>query len=549
MDGQYRRLVRSAMAPWALVVFAVITTGAAIWPVPGAVVGVLVLLLVVALVVVGWERTGPLITLLAVVAVLCCAVALREREAASVWIALIVAVALGVGATQDAIHERVVPRARAVNLPGVPSDPRPHEPGKLAPVVPGTAALLALLLIAGSIWSLPDAVDAIVLVLVVIGVAVCCRRLVASIRARRDGSVDARMVAALQDYAPEFYVYFSGPVDGDYQVRMWLPYLERVGVPFAILARNPEMLPRAAQLTDMPLISCPRITGLDACMVPSVRAVFYVNSHGECADAVRYLDRVHIELNHGDSDKPSSYHPIFAMFDRTFVAGQAAIDRFARHGVAMPEDKFVIVGRPQVAAVVEGNLDPLPGCRTVLYAPTWQSGVREMGLSSMGHGEKIVQALLDSGARVIFRPHPLSRGQRSGAALIARIDALLESATTSDRPHLTSALALQESVIDNFNRSDAMVSDISSVPSDYLASCKPVAVALPAGCRADPAEYPMLRAAYLLDPEGEMSEALAALLDAEDVLLPARRELRTYFLGDGDSVQAFVDAARSAVGR
>lgn len=551
MTAVARRLARSMMGMLVLVALAAVTVALAAWPAPGLVVAILALLQVAGVAWVGRYRPGPVLTAVALVAVLACALSLRAHGAATVWVALLVGVAAAVGLAQEPLHQRVVQRVRAVNLPGVPSDSRAQEPGVLAPVVPGVATALALLLAAGTWARVPGFVSLLVLLLLLAGLVGCGVRLRAAIHARRDGSVDREVTRALEQYAPQFLVYFSGPVDGDYQVRMWLPYLERLGVPFAILARNPAMLPRAAALTEVPLIACPRVTGLDACMVSSVRTVFYVNIHGDSADGVRYLDRTHVHLNHGDSDKPSSYHPIFAMFDRNFVAGQAAIDRFAKHGVAMPRDKFVIVGRPQVATVAQHNTDPVHGRRTVLYAPTWQSGMREMSLSSVEYGERIVRALLEGGARVVFRPHPLSRGQRRAANTIARIDELLAAATTPECPHLSSAQALAEGIIDNFNRSDAMVTDISSVASDYLASGKPLAVALPAGTGqlVDAEDYPILRAAYLLDLGADLPAGMAAVLGSgDDPLEPARRDLRSYYLGDEpDSVRVFLDAAHAAL--
>ncbi|HWC21445.1 MAG TPA: CDP-glycerol glycerophosphotransferase family protein [Flexivirga sp.] len=551
MIAMVARIARSGMSVWALVALAAATVALAVWPVAGWVIGVLVLAQQAALIVVGRHRPGPVLATIPLLTALSCVLSLRAHGGATVWVALTAGVAAAVCLAQEPLHQRVVPRVRAVNLPGVPSDPRAHEPGALTPVVPLAAALLALLLLADSGGDVPDVVSVLVLVLVLAAAAACAIRLRSAVRARRDGSVDREVTRALERYAPEFFVYFSGPVDGDYQVRMWLPQLEQLGVPFAILARNPEMLPRAARLTSAPLIACPRVTGLDACMVPSVRAVFYVNIHSECTDGIRYIDRTHVQLNHGDSDKPSSYHPMFAMFDQDFVAGRAAIDRFARHGVSVPEDKFVIVGRPQVAAATEHNIDPVPGRRTVLYAPTWQSGMREMSLSSMEYGEQIVRALLEGGARVVFRPHPLSRGQRRAAAIIARIDAQLEAAASSDSPHLTSSQALSEGIIDNFNRSDAMISDISSVASDYLASCKPLAVVLPTGAGQYPGadDYPVLEAAYLVDVRDDLADALRPVLDADaDPLRSARRDLRAHYLGnERDSVRLFQAAARSVL--
>lgn len=561
MNDQHRRLssviagagrvARSGTGVAALIVLAAITVALAAWPAPGFVVGLLALAQLAGAVVVARYRPGPVLAAISLMAALSCVLSLRAHGGATIWVALTIGLAAAVGLAQEPLHQRVVPRVRAVNLPGVPSDQRAQEPGALAPVVPIAVGLLTLLLIVESVWGVPDFVSLLVLVIVVAGLVACAIRLRSAVRARREGRVDREVTLALERYAPAFFVYFSGPVDGDYQVRMWLPHLEQLGVPFAILARNPKMLPRAARLTDAPVVACPRLTGLDACMVASVRAVFYVNIHSECSDGVRYMDRTHVQLNHGDSDKPSSYHPMFAMFDQDFVAGPAAIERFARHGVSMPADKFVVVGRPQVAAATEHNTDPVPGRRTVLYAPTWQSGMREMSLSSMEYGEQIVQTLLNGGARVVFRPHPLSRGQRRAAAVIARIDALLESTATPECPHLSSAQALTEGIIDNFNRSDAMVSDISSVASDYLASCKPLAVVLPTGAGECPGteEYPVLAAAYLVDVRADLAEGLRPMLDVEaDPLAQVRRDLRTHYLGsESDSVRLFHEAAKAAL--
>ncbi len=88
---------------------------------------------------------------------------------------------------------------------------------------------------------------------------------------------------------------------------------------------------------------------------------------------------------------------------------------------------------------------------------------------------------------------------------------------------------------DCFNESDAMVSDISSVVSDYIASGKPYAVADSAGLGAEEfkRQNTAARAAVVL---GNDALELGALLDAAhvpsaDVLRSERRELKAYLLG------------------
>lgn len=543
----------SATAVLGPVVLAMAAVVLATLDVPAPVVGIVVLALVASLAVLDRIRPGPVLGTLALIGLLATALATAMDDQLSVWLVVTTVMVLLAEVVDDPLGTRLAPTVRAVHLPGVAADTRRRPPGPYTLLVRCAVAGLAALLVIDSVVRLPTMVDMAVLVLVTLGLAWCSLRLRRAVVARRNRVADRAVTEALTAYAPEFYVYFSGPPEGDYQVRMWLPYLERLGVRYAVLAREDGMLGRAAALTSVPVLACPRLAGLDACMVPSVRALFYVNTHHQCVDGVRYLDRTHVHLNHGDSDKPSSYHPMIAMFDHVFVAGRAAVDRFSRNGVVVPEQKFVLVGRPQVADISSSNLDPLPGRRTVLYAPTWRGGVRDMSFSSLPRGEQIVQALLDSGVRVVFRPHPYSLRDTVSAAAITRIDAMLADASTPDRPHVTSAGTRGRPITDDYNRSDALMTDVSGTASDYLQSGKPMAVVDLAGTelgeKADVEAYPVLRAAYLLALDGDIVESLRPML-SEDPLATTRRELRTYYLGDhSDSVETFVTAARRALGK
>ena len=119
---------------------------------------------------------------------------------------------------------------------------------------------------------------------------------------------------------------------------------------------------------------------------------------------------------------------------------------------------------------------------------------------------------------MIFRPHPFSYDFPDDAAMIERIKALLAAdAAETGRAHVLGAAAEKErSILDCINVSDAMVSDVSSVVSDYLFSGKPFAmVAVPAEPDAFVAEYPVARASYvvradLADLELQLDEMLGA---------------------------------------
>ena len=356
---------------------------------------------------------------------------------------------------------------------------------------------------------------------------------------------------AVATYAPDFVVYTSWPDDASYQVMMWLPYLKRAGLRFIIIARNTVPAAALAEQTDVPVVEARGIADLEALVVPSLKAAFYVNASSGNGALVRFQHLTHIYLGPGDSDKPPSYNPTHAMYDQIFAAGPAAARRYAAHGVRIPAEKFTIVGRPQVENVKQSTTPiadvPQP---TVLYAPTWRGHVEETMLSSLPVGERIVSALLARGATVIFRPHRFSYDFPEDVAAIARISSLLEAdRRKTGQPHLWGAAAEKDrSILDCINDSDAMVSDVSSVVSDYLFSGKPFAmIAVPAEPQAFVAEYPVARASYvvrddLADLDGQLERMLGA-----DPLAGHRADIRADYLGDlpaANYASGFVDAVR-----
>ena len=362
-----------------------------------------------------------------------------------------------------------------------------------------------------------------------------------------------RLSAAVARYGPKFLVYTSRPDDASYQVTMWLPYLKRTGLPFVIVTRAGEPAEALARLTDVPVVEARSLRALESIVVPSLRAVFYVNASSGNGALVRHSQLRHIYLGHGDSDKPPSYNPTHAMYDSIYAAGPAAIRRYAEHGVRIPEEKFCIVGRPQVEEVrpATGPINEVEH-PTVLYAPTWRGHVEETMLYSLPVGETIVRALLARGANVIFRPHPFSYDFPTDAEAVRRIQQLLAAdARRSGRAHVWGAEAEQvRSILDCINSADAMVSDVSSVVSDFLFSGKPLAmVAVPSEPDRFVAEYPIARAAYVIRGDLTNAESVLDQLLGSDPMASQRTAVRTDYLGDfgaDDYAAAFVQAVTAA---
>src|SRR5699024_7932033 len=240
----------------------------------------------------------------------------------------------------------------AANLPGREARNRPALPYGI--VFPLSLLTLALLALAGTVLPGPLTILALVAAhaTVLLGLAAladCARRT----RERR--RFQAELPQVLTAMAPVFYLYWSAPARSAHQITMWLPHLERLGVPFAIVVRTGENFRQAVTATEHPVILRRSLADLEDLVVPSVRGVFYVNNAMLNTHMVRYTSLRHIQLLHGESDKAASASPVLRMYDRDFVAGQAAIDRFARAGIDVQEGLFRIVGRPQVADVQEAR--------------------------------------------------------------------------------------------------------------------------------------------------------------------------------------------------
>lgn len=459
-----------------------------------------------------------------------------------VWYALGALALLG-GILVDPVYRRTVKVTLIVrHLPGFTMPRRAIAPGPFFEVGCGLGVLAAAV-VAGILPPVAFGVTSTVLV----GIAA----LIAAwdLLQWRRGALPKAVRAALIAYKPRFYIYFSGKAAGLYQIAMWLPYLERTGERYGIVVRDQPFLEPASRLTESPVIYVRALEALEKVMVDSIGAVFYVNNETKNVNGVRFSGMRHVHLGHGDSDKPASYNATTAMFDRIFVAGQAGVDRYAAHGITIPREKFVIVGRPQVELLtVRQKGDHRPARATVLYAPTWRGGLADMGFGSLAIGPRIVAALLEHGCRVVFRPHPYSSRDAESRVLIGRIDAMLAEDPRGD--HLGSAAASALTIFECMNLSDAMVSDVSSVASDYLYTGKPFAITdmhVESGPLAE--AYPVVRAAYVLDRDADPEPTLVEMLTG-DPLAAVRDRMRTYYLGDFPTqgyADVFVNAVRDAI--
>ncbi|MFD6419518.1 hypothetical protein [Streptomyces sp. NPDC060194] len=166
--------------------------------------------------------------------------------------------------------------------------------------------------------------------------------------------------------------------------------------------------------------------------------------------------------------------------------------------------------------------------------------------------ERLTTASFRTGADEAERMLLQSAPEPGRAEAVAAATAAWEAAYQASLPEWEHQVVTtpRPSIFACFNAADVLVSDVSSVVSDYLASDKPYAVANTSGLSeaAFREQFPTVRAATVLTPDGA---GVPALLDAvrhpeRDAFRAARAELKLRLLGPSDppSATRFADAAR-----
>lgn len=462
------------------------------------------------------------------------------------WIALAL---LALVPLAEPVVTRVAPgrKLRVENLPGIADTRGPRFPVNVVLVVDlSVAALAGILLLlhvpAGALLPLP-----------IIAMAVAGSSALDSFqRIRESVDSDNNLYAAVEAYDPKFVLYYGVPAGSAYQVGMWIEFLERIDERFIVVLRRTSAFREIAQLTDAPVVVRTNIWQLDDVILPTMTAAFYVNNSAPNVHLVRYPHMTHVQLLHGDSDKASSFNPVTALYDKVFVAGQAAIDRYANNGVDIPQEKFTIVGRPQVESVEQQRPENIP-VQTVLYAPTWEGHYADTNYGSLPVGPEIIRELIARERTIIFRPHPFSYRNPEAAQRISEIHRMLtEDKARTGREHLFGRPAEKElDAFGCFNAADAMISDVSSVVPDFLYSGKPYGLVTMTSTIEDFEEaFPLARSAYVIDRDlSTLNAALDELL-VHDSKAEQRKATREYYLGPfapENYADAFVDAARHVI--
>ncbi|MFE6971746.1 CDP-glycerol glycerophosphotransferase family protein [Isoptericola sp. NPDC057653] len=374
---------------------------------------------------------------------------------------------------------------------------------------------------------------------------------------RAAGDEPPELSPALEGLPPYPVVaYFADTPLQAYQLRQWLPVLERVAErhPLAVVTRQWDLTEQLRAATDLPVLFALELDGLRRLYEQiDVKVVVYVNNGWRNFQSLIYQRALHVHVNHGESDKISMVSNQAKAYDHVVVAGRAAVERHRRALINFDLDRLVVCGRPQLDLDVAPTLDPLPGRRTVLYAPTWSGEDDANNYTSVDrYGVAVVRALLDRpDVRVVYKPHPrvLTAEDRGVATAHAEIVRLLAAAGP---PHLR---PLKSDVLGLYGATDLLVTDISAVGLDFL-YLRPDAPLVLTDRHTDRArlvaEAPLAGAVDVVDGDtvGDLAGLLAKNL-AADPRHDDRARLRDHYFGlaRGESSRRFLEFVDDCVAR
>jgi hypothetical protein len=368
-----------------------------------------------------------------------------------------------------------------------------------------------------------------------------------------------QMAAARIPVDAEVAVYYADSPERVYQLDQWLPVLEKLAATrkVVIILRDIRTLKDLQDRTTLPVVCLTTFLDLmNLYDAGEFKVGIYVNNSQRNFQSLNNPRMLHVHVNHGESDKLSSFSNQVKAYDRVFVAGPVAVERYREALIAFDDGKVVPVGRPQLDLDFVPEL-PESSRRTVLYAPTWEGESESNNWTSLDtFGVRIVADLLSlPDVRVVYKPHPRVAGSAHHPVRAAhgKITSLIAKAAAAD-PAAGHLVRMDGNILAMFGQCDALVGDVSSVTLDflYLRSNAPIFLT----DRRDDRELlasdtPLTEGADIVDST-TIDGFAAAMADA--LVNDKRREDRvrtraSYFgdLGPGDSSRMFEQAVSDLI--
>ena len=276
---------------------------------------------------------------------------------------------------------------------------------------------------------------------------------------------------------PQVLLHFGGGKDVRFQVDMWASKLQKLNKNVLVVVRRSNVV-NSFKKYNFPVLFVQTERDIEYLLPDSARVALFTGNTANNLVLIRTPKLQSIFIGHGDSDKAASSNNVSRIYNYIFVAGQLAIDRYVAAKVGIDNSSFKMVGRPQLD-VIKTQKNTQFEHSVLLYAPTWEGWSDAQNYSSLLQFLSSLRDIgdsLDPSIKILFRPHPFTgRCNSEYSDAINQISSLLNSLPGDHESYIGAGVDIYEL----FNKSTILVTDISSVLSDFYASEKPVFVSNP----------------------------------------------------------------------
>ncbi|WP_237673979.1 CDP-glycerol glycerophosphotransferase family protein [Vreelandella profundi] len=301
-------------------------------------------------------------------------------------------------------------------------------------------------------------------------------------------------------------IYVSGIEKVGYQANMWIPVLERLSVPAAIVIREKRIASELDE-TELPVYFIKEMRHLEVLEEGGVKTILYPGNPQKATQSLRLHRLNHYFINHGESDKVVNQSKFLMAYDKLLVAGPLAERRLKEANLPLRDNQIVHVGRPQVELLLDQAAEPNKTIKTILYAPTWEGFVEEANYASISEfGLTMLKQLAQrNDVEVLFKPHPYTGYNKNGNAGYY-LKQMLALCSVSENIHY---IDTSDGIHKYMNQSDLLITDVSSVLNEYLYTLKPIILCNVQGQNPEvlAVEYPSTRATYVLE-DGALIDSL-----------------------------------------
>ncbi|EJF6958589.1 CDP-glycerol glycerophosphotransferase family protein [Campylobacter coli] len=320
-------------------------------------------------------------------------------------------------------------------------------------------------------------------------------------------------------------------------ISMWYLYFKKSEVNFIIIVRCPKALKLVQDRypeVSMVYLKDKKEVDIFFNTFSSIKACFYTSNTGNNFHLFYQTHIKHIFIGHGDSDKTSSAHKFFRVYDENWVAGNAHIDRIANAGFELNGLQNVKVGRPTLFNILKQTelnwRERFKGGIKALYLPTWEGYFQEQDYSSL---EILKDNLLlmqkIENIELSLKMHPFS-GKRLKKFLE------FEEALKKYAVKIISKTQILENYI---GLSNLFICDISAVVSECLAANAPIFLYIPKNknIKMASSKMPYEYYCYIYSTPEELHNSIKKVLEGDDYLAKNRLDAQEYIINTEDTLK------------